>query len=286
MSSKFSHQSHFIDQWLDDEEGDLKKRSKSRGQAQPIPWTDANGTVMEVYPNLCRVRRDGDFGEFLCQYRRKKIFLNRTGKRQERSPVTVGDRVRMEAIGDVDGIVEGICERKNVFERLAPGREANWVHAIAVNIDLMVIISSIKEPEFSFQVIKKMIRAAKLRNIPVLLCMNKMDLRDDQSEPWSTLLDGDIELQFLSAKQNLGLEILKSRLVGKKVAFCGQSGVGKTTLLQKLLGREIGKVGSISKYRQEGKHTTTSSVMYFYDESSAWIDTPGIREFRPVEGLV
>lgn len=274
------------DDWLDDEaEKGSAARSKmkkpSHARATALPAEEANATVAEVFPKQCRVRLDGDEREFLCAYRRAGVLRNE--EIRERTFVTVGDRVRVAVLNPQSGVVEGVCERRNRLFRPAPGKEGKTVHhVIAANLDVVAIVASARNPDFSAGLVDRYLIATQAAKIEPLICVTKMDLAAAE-RPWKIYQDLGFQVVEVCAKQGIGTEALKARLNGKTVLFCGQSGVGKTSLLRILLDREIGRVREISEATGRGQHTTTSTVLIGGPDGSRWIDSPGVREFGLAE---
>jgi len=245
-----------------------------------IPWEETNGTVLEIYPKFCKVRFDVDHLDRLCTYRRAQVWQKRNEDDRSKTPMTVGDRVKAKIFGSKDGLIEGVAQRKNEISRPAAGREGNISQVIAANIDCLVIVASLHDPDFSPGFIDRFLIAAIRSTIPTLLCINKADLKSsDQDQPWKIYQDLGFECLLTSAKSKLGLEDLKQRILGKTVVFCGNSGVGKTSLLNVLIESYSGKVGDVNTVTGKGKHTTTSAKLLDGPSDSAWIDTPGIRNF-------
>jgi ribosome biogenesis GTPase len=277
------------DDFLDDEDhsGKSSKQSKKKttSKSAHLSAEEANATVMEVFPNQCRVHFEN--GELLCTFRRSQLLTSGEGTR-ERSLVAVGDRVKVERIGGAaskNGVVEGIAERRNFLARPAPGRDdPNLIHVIAANVDLLVIVVSCTRPEFSPGLVDRYLIAAQAAGIEALLCVTKADLVEEPtqalSRPWDVYQALGVDCILTSARTVLGTDALKRRVSGKTAVFCGHSGVGKTSLFRMLIGEHFGKIGDVNIQTGKGKHTTTSAVLYREESShSNWIDTPGIKEF-------
>lgn len=280
------------DDWLDDEENSagLKSRSAlkkpSHAKADALDPAQANATVVEVHPNQCRVIADADGSVPLCTYRRSGVL--KKGEVRERTFVAVGDRVLIQQSGPATGVVEGICERRNKLSRPAPGNEEKKVqHVIAANLDRVVIAASCLEPAFSPGLVDRFLVAVQAAGISPLICVTKMDLFSgpDRSldRSWEIYRSLGFEVLEVCAKSGLRMEELRAGLIGKTVLFCGQSGVGKTSLLRTLIGADVGRVAEISRATGKGRHTTTSAVMLGGPDSSRWIDSPGVREFGLAE---
>lgn len=279
MSPKFRGGS---DDYLDDQKfrrnkSSLKKKKPTTAQA--LPWEEANATVAEVFPKLCRARLD-DGTDRLCAYRRAQVFGHAGTEYRERSPVAVGDRVKVTSTGSKDGVIDGVCERRTRLLRPAPDREEKVVHVVVANIEILVIVAAAKDPEFSPGLVDRFLVAAQDQGIHPIICVNKTDLlAADAVKPWAYYSEIGFEVVEVSAKKGHQVSDLKEKLIGKSVAFCGHSGVGKTSLLRSLLGSEIGRVGEVSELTGKGRHTTTGAVLLEGQDGSRWIDTPGVREF-------
>lgn len=287
MSPKFKDNPN---NWLDDEadrKGQGGKRSKHRAAkaaSEPLPPSKANAVVAEVFPNQCRVNLlHSQETRLLCSYRRAIVFGGKGAQSdsgRDRTPVAVGDLVFVKETGGATGVVEGVCERTNTLSRPAPGRDSGkFYHVLAANLDILVIVASVYEPEFSPGLIDRFLVAAEAENIPVVLGVTKFDLHKGDSRPWALYQELGYPVFELSAQKGLGLNALVAHLMDRKVAFCGQSGVGKTSLLGALFGRNIGKVGEVNQATGKGRHTTSSAILLGGPGNSMWIDTPGVREF-------
>ena len=150
---------------------------------------------------------------------------------------------------------------------------------MAANVDQVVIVTSAGEPTFSSGMVDRYLIAAEFAGIEPLLCLNKIDLLGSSPNPTKLYRDIGYRIFETSSKKKLGTEELSKAILGKTVVFCGQSGVGKTSLLRLLLLSDIGKVGEMSLSTGKGKHTTTAAVLFTGPASSHWADTPGVREF-------
>ncbi len=285
MAPKFRGDS---EDWLDDEavQGNVKaaiKPKKARGRAAPLLWEQANGIVVEVFPKQCKVRME-EGAEILCSYRRAEV-ISESQKERERSPVAVGDRVLARTLSPDAGVVEGICARKNSLVRPAPDQASKKIrHVVAANVDVLVIVASVERPKFSPGLVDRYLVAAQASGIYPLICLNKIDLLSEGEEkPWNIYRDLGFDEVRVSAKRGNGMEELRGKLLeqwrGKTIVFCGQSGVGKTSLLRTFLGVEIGKIGEVSDATGKGRHTTTGAILLQGPAGCQWIDTPGIREF-------
>ncbi|HAR41397.1 MAG TPA: ribosome small subunit-dependent GTPase A [Bdellovibrionales bacterium] len=289
MAPKFKGNS---DDWLDDQSSRRSGKGtviSKKKKADALDSSEANATVAEVFPRQCRVRLDETGEEILCGYRRASVLGHAAGHAEEgerdRSPVAVGDRVQIERSSPDSGTVKGICARRNLLARPAPGRDRTQKkvrQVIAANVDVLVIVASVGEPEFSPGLVDRFLIAAESAGIHPVICVSKLDLLNGSERPWEMYADLGYEVFPCCAKKGQGTVQLQERLEGLTAVFCGHSGVGKTSLLRVLLGTELGKVGAVSEATGKGRHTTSSAVLLEqkkFSAKTAWIDTPGVREF-------
>ncbi|MBC7385632.1 MAG: ribosome small subunit-dependent GTPase A [Cryobacterium sp.] len=263
--------------WLDSEKdrGSHGSGRHAKKAAKPdkayLVSAEANGTVIEVFPNQCKVLGDGASDEFACTYRKAKLP---TADIRERAPVAVGDRVRFERFGNRDGVIDGVCERRNMLARPAPERAQR--HVLVANIDLLVIVAACREPVFTPGLVDRFLVAAQAQGIEPVICITKLDLFEAGGEkPWSLYRDVGFTVIETGVKGGTGLEDLRSAIAGKLSVFCGHSGVGKTSLLNALLGTAL-RTAEVSTSTGKGQHTTTGAYLL---TGTQMIDTPGVREF-------
>lgn len=200
------------------------------------------------------------------------------------NPVAVGDRVRITpgADGETALIVE-IADRRNYIIRRASNL-SKQSHIIAANIDQAALLITVSYPEVSTTFIDRFLASAEAYRIPVLLLFNKIDLcSPDELQYMEAVCHLYSSLGYdclrISAKQGIGLEDVCSCLSGKTTLLSGNSGVGKSTLLNALLPDAGARTAEISVAHQTGMHTTTFSQMFFLPHGGALIDTPGIKGF-------
>lgn len=241
--------------------------------------SETNATVIELYPKFIRVVVDETGQTPLCTYRRAALWQSRDSETRDRSPLCVGDRVKTKVFSDRDGLVEGVAKRRNQISRAAPGRDCGLEHVIASNLDLMVIVGSVSEPEFSPGLVDRFLIAAQKSEITPLIVVNKIDLISPEDKPWALYEDLGIEIIKVSAKKKMGIEELRAKLSKKAVVFCGHSGVGKTSLLNQLVEGYAGRTGTVNAMTGKGKHTTSSSQLLVIPGGGMWVDTPGVRAF-------
>jgi putative ribosome biogenesis GTPase RsgA len=188
MVPKFNGDS---DDWLDNEDmpksrgGGMRPKKSNVARSTALPADEANAVVSEVFPNLCKVRMDENQNELLCNYRRAEVVSKSKTELRERTPVAVGDRVLVAATDSAHGVVEGICTRSNRLSRPAPGRDGEKIHhVLAANIDLLVIVVSAREPDFSLGLVDRFLVAAEAEGVPTVLCVSKIDLHNEGEKAW------------------------------------------------------------------------------------------------------
>lgn len=203
-----------------------------------------------------------DIGESTVTCRARGRF------RKEGISPLVGDFVEISLLGKEEGIVDEILPRRNSFERPA-----------VANIDQLVIVASRALPQTDPFLIDRMTAIAELKNCAVLIAINKCDLDAAQELADYFHLAGYPTLQ-ISAETGENIEALRAELHGKLSAFTGNSGVGKSSLLNALDPRFSLKVGEISQALHRGKHTTRHVELFKLNDGAEIIDTPGFASFE------
>lgn len=199
------------------------------------------------------------------------------------SPVTVGDRVEF----DDTGYITELHERKNYIVR-KPTNLSKQLHIIAANLDQAILIITIKNPVTSTTFIDRFLATAEAYHIPTILVFNKIDLLNAEDE---TYLNAFIHLYEsigyqclkMSAANGDGISALQAQLAGKISLLSGNSGVGKSTIINQIVPNSSAKTGEISNSHHKGMHTTTFSEMYEISTDTFLIDTPGIKGFGMVD---
>jgi len=198
------------------------------------------------------------------------------------NPVAVGDEVEYKW-DEVEGkgVITRIGPRRNYLVRQSPRMKHN-LHLIASNIDQAVLIVTIVQPDLKPGFVDRYLLMTEPHDIPAIIVFNKSDLYDEGA---TALLDYfrnlyeniGYETFAVSALKHDGLEALKSRLIGRTTLIGGQSGVGKSSLVNAMFSGFDLRTGEISDYSGKGVHTTTFAEMYSLEEGGSIIDTPGIK---------
>ncbi len=205
------------------------------------------------------------------------------------NPVAVGDCVFVDfAEGGADTYyITKVAQRRNYIIRRASNLSKES-HIIAANIDIAVLVATVSHPTTSTTFIDRFLATAEAYGVTAALVFNKIDLLD---EDWLEYLDAisylyrciGYKVLHCSAVHGDGLDVLREYLQGKTALFAGNSGVGKTTLLNVLVPGIDAKTAALSDAHDTGMHTTTFSEMYDLPGGGAIIDTPGVRGFGTID---
>ncbi len=204
------------------------------------------------------------------------------------NPVAVGDIVEVGQLGEAGhiGWITDVCDRRNYIIRRSTNLSKES-HILAANIDQVALIVTVNHPVTSTIFIDRFLATCEAYRVRAILIFNKVDLlTDEEQEHLDELraLYEDIGYETLGLSAiHLQPSDLLPLLAGKTTLLSGNSGVGKSTLLNALFGREMTRTGKISDAHDKGMHTTTFSEMYFLPDGGAVIDTPGIKGFGTID---
>ncbi len=201
------------------------------------------------------------------------------------NPVAVGDVVTVENNGK-DYIITEIAERRNYIIRKSVNLSKE-AHIIAANLDLAVMVATITHPEVPTTFIDRFLAVAEAYSIPALLVFNKIDLYDEEQNPYEELValyEGiGYPCILTSATTGVGIEEFSKAIASKTVLLSGQSGVGKSSLINAIAPELDLKTSELSASFDLGRHTTTFAEMFFLPNGTRLIDTPGIRGMGMVD---
>ncbi len=204
---------------------------------------------------------------------------------KQTNPIAVGDRVAFE-LENNEGMITKILDRENYMVRQSV-KKAHQAHIIAANLDQAMIVVTLKFPRTSLGFIDRFLVAAESFRIPQVIIFNKKDMLNDEllAEQQAIMRVYEkigvtcIEISALDEDQYEVRKILE----GKITLLSGHSGVGKSTLMNKLSPDVAQKTSEISDYSEKGTHTTTFAEMFRLNEKTFIIDTPGIKEFGLID---
>ncbi len=241
---------------------------KKKKENQNTPDNIQDGRVI-ISQRSDAVIEDNNGNIVLCK---RKKGLGRT---------VCGDFVLWYPTNDSQGIIHSIIPRKTELSR--PDSRGK-IKTIASNIDQIIIVSA-PIPEIQFELIDRYIVAATLLNIPPVVVLNKRDLLNETTQQHiedglKTYSDIGIKTIFTSTITKDGLNEIDDTLANNTSILVGQSGVGKSSIIQTLLPQNDIRIGAISDYSGEGRHTTTETTLYHLSNSGYIIDSPGVRAFR------
>ncbi|MGQ9819975.1 MAG: ribosome small subunit-dependent GTPase A [Candidatus Kapaibacteriales bacterium] len=199
-----------------------------------------------------------------------------------RTLVAVGDKVEI-VLDNSNKKAKGRIIR--VFERssflLRKSVLGDFEDIIATNFDQVAVIMSCTSPTLDFKLLDTLLVAVDYCNSMPLICINKIDIckLDELKNYFKHYSKLGYKTFYTSAINGIGIDELQEHLKGKFTLFAGISGVGKSSIINKIIGLEILQVGTLTKYKR-GRHTTTSAKIIFYDDSTLLLDSPGFSEFQ------
>lgn len=265
------------------QEGDRSKfkktdQKKESGSSSPDQTHLPRGQVTAITGESIQVNIEG-----------KNVFCTLKGqlkkeKRQRKNLLAVGDFVRIEPISSSHGVISSIEERYSFLSRVDISGKQEQL--LAVNIDQVLIISSLLHPALKPALIDRYLIATEKGNMQPIILVNKTDLlkaaSQKEREFYKEFLDAYERIGYpilsVSALDHTGIQSLCSFMKNKTSVFSGQSGVGKSSLLNAAFGFQL-KTGELIQKTSKGAHTTSSATLLPLPNGGFCIDTPGIRSF-------
>ncbi len=203
---------------------------------------------------------DGENRVYQC--RAKGIFRNRKIK-----PL-VGDNVEFSVLDEEagEGNIDEILPRKNALVRPA-----------AANVDQALVLFALTQPAPNLNLLDRFLVMMAMEEVPVVICFNKADLGDaDMEAEYRRIYEGaGYEVHFISARDNQGMDQVREILRGRTTVLAGPSGVGKSSLTNRIQPEASMETGGISRKIERGKHTTRHSELFFVEKDTYMMDTPG-----------
>jgi ribosome biogenesis GTPase len=205
------------------------------------------------------------------------------------NPIAVGDKVtiELEEGENAPAVITGIDDRRNYIVRSSP-QGKHKKHIVAANLDQAMLVCTVKEPRTSQGFIDRFLVTAAAYHVPVILVFNKKDVyrtkEMEKFEHWKEVYEAiGYTVLLTAASEGEGMEEVEELLKDKTTLISGHSGVGKSTIINRLLPHLQLKTKNVSGWSGKGLHTTTFAEMFDLPGGGQLIDTPGVREFGIVD---
>lgn len=251
------------------------KRADHREKFSDFP----KGMILSIKPQSIMVDSEGHLYECVLRGTLKQ------DSEKVKNLITIGDFVRFEILNDKEGAIVFVEDRKSVLSR-ADNLSRQKEQLIAANIDQVLITASVVTPGLKPSLIDRYIIASLKGHMEPIVVLNKIDLLEDAADEekalfemvYESLLNNGIKVVAVSVKTGVGIEQLKEFMKGKMSVFSGQSGVGKSSLINLAASLNFA-VGDTVRKTGKGAHTTTSATLVPLECGGFCIDTPGIKSF-------
>jgi len=258
--------------------GELTRHRTVVGQALDVDGDLAAegltaGLVLRVHGLECVVEAN-DGQQYRCAVRQVLKSLST----QQRHVVAAGDRVAFRPEGADQGIIVAVATRQGTLSRTSRGRQ----HVLVANVNQLIIVASAKEPDIKPHLIDRYLITAEQASLVPLIVINKVDLTDPAELQPLVGVYARMGYQALltSAERGWGIEQLRALVAGQRSVVSGQSGVGKSSLLNAIEEGLALRVQPVSTENAKGKHTTTTAELLKLSSGGYLVDTPGIRQFE------
>lgn len=239
----------------------IKRANKTTENTQNLDAETQTGLVITRYGQ--RLLVENNSGQLIQCTARRNIDLS-----------VAGDQVIFQATDNDKGVVTALLDRDNILKR------SNKL--IAANIDELCLVVAVK-PSYQFELIDCYLIIAEKYNLPIRIIVNKIELSSNikqLQDDFSMYEAIGYPVNYLSVKTQTGIDAIKIHLNNKTQLFLGQSGVGKSSLINALIPELNLRVNEISEKSEFGKHTTTNTTLYHIPSGGDLIDSPGVREFH------
>ena len=219
-------------------------------------------------------------GKVITRYGQRQLVETKNGEifqclsRQNIGFSVAGDEVLFQKTKQDEAIVTAIYPRRNELQRKDK--------LIAANVDQLWLVVAL-EPHYEFDLIDRYLIMAENSNLPIGIVINKIELSKNEkqlNEDFEHYINLGYEIHSLSVKSGINVDTFKEKLVNKSHIFLGQSGVGKSSLINSLIPDLELRVNEISIKSKLGKHTTTNTTLYHIPSGGDLMDSPGVREFQ------
>lgn len=233
----------------------------NQSHVSPSFISPLQGTVVAAYGKRFQVELS-DKKRISCVTRGKRIDL------------ACGDMVTIQLTDKHEGVVESTLPRKTLLYR----SNAFKSKMLAANVTQIIIVLA-TQPSFYEALLNRCLIAAEAANIKALIVLNKCDLADNDDAKQKLALYTSLGYQVLALSAKEDISAIRTHLQGESSILVGQSGMGKSTIINALLPNEDVRTREVSHVLDSGKHTTTAAHLYHIDEDSQLIDSPGLQEF-------
>ena len=215
-----------------------------------------------------------DAGIYRCRLRGRL----RKG-RAEGDLVAVGDRVLIDPLPDMTGSIEEVLPRKSTFSRRLSGVNYEYQQIIMANADMAMLVFACTNPEPSLRMLDRFLVVIERAHIPAVIVVNKIDIcgAETARTKFSLYEDAGYEVLYVSAETGEGVEEMGSRLAGKITTLAGPSGVGKSSLINRILPGVKLETADVGQESGKGRHTTQVRQLFALPEGGYIADVPGLR---------
>lgn len=236
-----------------------------------LRYTKYGGLIKIKEGNICGIITKGIGGFYYVNSERGLIECKARGifRKSGITPL-VGDSAEIAVNSD--------NEKKGVIEAVNP-RKNRLIRPPVANVTQVAAVIAAANPRPNLYTLDKLILSAEKINVKILICINKTDL-DNGQEYFDIYKNAGFDTLILSAKENIGVNVLKEKLKNEITVFAGNSGVGKSSLLNSVMGTDMLETGEVSLKVERGKHTTRHSELISIGGSGYIIDTPGFSSFE------
>lgn len=198
-------------------------------------------------------------------------------KHRRAETVLVGDRVVLANVGEPPATIESVLPRRSVLQRRSPGR-TRGERAVAANVDQVVVVGAARMPDWDPFLLDRFMAVAEANHLPVSVVVNKTDLEPKAERLGAPYRAAGYRVLMTSAMTGQGIDELRSLLQHHVSLFTGPTGVGKSSLLNRLVPGLRLRTGDVSPRTHGGRHTTVAAEMHPCTDGGFVVDTPGLRD--------